>query len=273
MSADLITVGRVDAYEGELPSTYRLPALVVVPCTSTKADRPARVDELYKGGTFTLGLRAARMMGGGRTRVLSALHGLVHTHDELDPYDVTLGDDLAVDAAVVAGQLVGREGLAGSLEPVVIVSLLPRRYRLLLEAAVAHAQAELGLGPVEVIDGLAGCGGIGAQRGRLRQLADGELLLTYWRDVAARPPAVIVNRRAQRAAAAANDDGLAELAVLRGELEQLDAAIADTRAERDRLIGRLAEAGVAKTVLAEVAGVSRMTVHRATPATANGSSS
>jgi len=134
--------------------------LVVVPCGRAKLTRPAPAGELYVGGQHLLARQAADRLlvelQGVELMILSALHGLVALDRMLAPYDVTIVDDDAIGTFDLAAQLQDVDH---------IVALTPNGYtRLLLDAA---AVGRLGLPRTRVVPVLAGCRGIGDQRGRL----------------------------------------------------------------------------------------------------------
>jgi hypothetical protein len=86
--------------------------LVVVGCGAAKLDRRAPAAELYTGQHFRACLRTARaLVPDGRILILSARYGLVGLADELDPYDVTVGDP----GAVRYGELVAQAAERGEL--------------------------------------------------------------------------------------------------------------------------------------------------------------
>lgn len=144
--------------------------LVVVPCGRAKLDHAAPAGRLYVGGLHRLARQAAETIAagiGGRVVILSALHGLVDLAQELEPYDVTIGDADAIEPARLAAQL-------AELAPSRVVALTPNAYTAaLLAAADAHA--------VPLVAPLAGSRGLPEQRGRLAALRDGR------RDVDAPP--------------------------------------------------------------------------------------
>lgn len=140
--------------------------LVVVPCSGAKLDEPAPAGRLYLGPNHRLARQAAATVAastGARVVILSALHGLLDLDELVAPYDVTL-DSSPTPAQVerVADQL----RAAGATR---VTALTTNRYTTLLRAAAGRAG-------VELVAPLAGCRGIGEQRGRLARLRDGRPL-------------------------------------------------------------------------------------------------
>lgn len=131
--------------------------LLVVPCSGAKLDRPAPAGELYRGTLTTMGLAAARRIEHGHvnvtTSILSALHGLLDLEAVVEPYDLKMNEPGSITAEQLAGQLVE----AGVQR---VVAFTPNTYTAALEAACEVAG-------VELVAPLAGCRGIGEQRGRL----------------------------------------------------------------------------------------------------------
>lgn len=63
--------------------------IALIGCVKAKLDRPARAADLYVSPLF-LGRRAWAERRCDAWYVVSALHGLLHPDDVIDPYDVTL---------------------------------------------------------------------------------------------------------------------------------------------------------------------------------------
>ena len=78
----------------------------LVSCSSAKLDRAAPARELYTSTLFRLSLAYAEATC-ERVYVLSAMHGLVELHRELEPYDFTLRTRAGAEvwAIGVAGEL------------------------------------------------------------------------------------------------------------------------------------------------------------------------
>lgn len=139
--------------------------LVVVTCTGPKLDQPAPAGRLYTGASHKLPREAAAAIAertGARVAIVSALHGLLDLDQLVAPYEQQLGKPGAVEAATVAGQL----RAAGVRR---VVALTSNPYAALLAEAAR-------LAGVELVAPLAGCRGIGEQRGRLARLRDGRPL-------------------------------------------------------------------------------------------------
>jgi hypothetical protein len=135
--------------------------LVVIPCGGRKLPHEAPARELYAGPLFRSALRAGEQLvtrHGGEVVILSACHGLVGLERMLEPYDLTIGQDGAIDAARLCHRL-------AQYDRTPIVALLPSRYDRLLSEALGTPAAN----PLR-----AACG-IGEQRGILARIARGEL--------------------------------------------------------------------------------------------------
>lgn len=132
--------------------------LIVVPCSGAKvAARYAEAGQLYTGTLH----RAARMAADaldGHTVILSANYGLLELAQRVENYSVTFGEAGAVPVNWVADQL-------ARYAPARVVSLCPGRYT----AVLAEAAQAVG---VELVAPLAGAGGVGVMRGRLRAIRE-----------------------------------------------------------------------------------------------------
>lgn len=136
--------------------------LVVIPCGAGKLPHPAYARDLYTGPLFRSSLRAGERLverHRGTVAILSARHGLVELDRVVEPYDLTLGQPGAIDAASLRPQLARFDGGDD------VVALLPKRYDRLLADAVGTAPP----------NPLRGSRGIGEQRGILARIARGEL--------------------------------------------------------------------------------------------------
>lgn len=163
--------------------------LVVIPCTGSKLPEPAPARFLYTGATFPAALEAAHAIIGrtdGSVMILSALHGLVDPWQELAPYDVKMGDELAIDADTNGrpGILKLAEQLADELKAlasesdsgvVEIVLLLPKAYRAAFETALLVAHHGHSLPEYTVRNLYEGARGIGDQKSVCRRISAGEL--------------------------------------------------------------------------------------------------
>ena len=65
--------------------------LCLVSCVSEKQDRRAPAKELYISGLFKKSRKLVELKG-WNWFILSAEHGLVHPHEEIEPYDKTLNN-------------------------------------------------------------------------------------------------------------------------------------------------------------------------------------
>ena len=63
--------------------------LYLIACSATKLDHAAPARELYTGQAFRFAMAAA---ADGDALILSALHGLVHPSQVIEPYNVTLSE-------------------------------------------------------------------------------------------------------------------------------------------------------------------------------------
>lgn len=162
--------------------------LVVIPCTGAKRSEPGPwpARSLYTGSTFPAALHAGFVLAdpAGEVVILSALHGLLHPTDEISPYDVKMGDELAIDSAdgdgilKLAGQLAEElELLAGdsATGTVDVLLLLPNAYRKAFETALLVAGALRDLPPITVRNLYEGARGIGDQKSVCRRISTGEL--------------------------------------------------------------------------------------------------
>ena len=125
---------------------------VVIPCGAGKTDYPAPAAELYTGSMFTLALAAARnLVDDDHILVLSARHGLVSLDTVLAPYDVKMGDGLAVDPIDLTDDMLD---LGWHLADVDVYHLLPKTYAKTFEDACR----DLYVFPQEVYEATAGIG-------------------------------------------------------------------------------------------------------------------
>lgn len=83
--------------------------LVVIPCGGRKRTERSPAGELYTGPYFLACLRwALARTYRHRVLILSAKHGLVGLEEELDPYDVRMGDRGCVTEREVLAQASAR---------------------------------------------------------------------------------------------------------------------------------------------------------------------
>ncbi|SEM77737.1 DUF6884 domain-containing protein [Streptacidiphilus jiangxiensis] len=130
--------------------------IVIVGCGKAKQDRRVTAGMLYTGG-FHWACRYTGMEllhGGGRLYILSAAHGLLDLHTEIDPYDLTVGDPGSVSPDLVRAQALER-----GLEHAEVTVLAGSRYVDLARAAWPDLEAPL-----------AGARGIGEMQQRLGHL-------------------------------------------------------------------------------------------------------
>jgi hypothetical protein len=130
--------------------------IVIVGCGEKKLDRPAPAGKLYTGAYFSSCATTAAAIAPGRWYVLSARYGLVAPSRVLEPYDLTMWQPGAVDAAEVR-----RQAAALGLLDETVAALCGRRY--------ADVIADAWSGHGYVMRPLAGQG-IGQQRHVLAQL-------------------------------------------------------------------------------------------------------
>lgn len=147
--------------------------LFVVACGRSKADHPAPARDLYTGAHFTYVLdgveqeavRTQRALGVDvAVRILSARWGLLDPDTMLAPYDTTVGDEEAIPAVMLGGQLL-QLATNGTLE---VSAFLPRAYLRLLRWAADECG---GRAEVMVTDAYEWCRGIGEQRKVIADLA------------------------------------------------------------------------------------------------------
>lgn len=137
---------------------------IVVPCCGEKLPHRAPARELYVGQMFRHTLAAALVEardGAATVLVLSALHGLVRLDDELEPYDLRVGDAGSVEPAAVRAQAEAL-GVDWTCE---VYGFLPAAYLDLLDRALRPAD-------VYVQDVYEACRGIGEQRSANRHVRE-----------------------------------------------------------------------------------------------------
>lgn len=103
--------------------------LYLIACSATKLDHAAPARELYTGQAFRFAMAAA---ADGEVFILSALHGLVHPSQVIEPYNVTLSELPAAERAAWCARV------AEQLEP-----YAGRRVIVLAGANYAAACAQL----------------------------------------------------------------------------------------------------------------------------------
>lgn len=135
---------------------------VLVGCSAQKLDQAAPAQDLYRGDLF-LKARAYAEALGADWRILSALHGILHPTDLVEPYDVCL-DKMRVAEVQEWGHSIGCRlhiMLRGSARPITV--LAGQAYR---EPLFSSLQGRLYAG--QVVAPLAGLG-IGQQKAWLIQ--------------------------------------------------------------------------------------------------------
>ncbi len=97
----------------------KTPHPILIGCGARKLDHRSPAKDLYIGSLFQARRRYAEASG-GRWAILSALHGLVHPEQPLDPYDLGLAEltpqEMRAWVERVRSQM--RESLFASLGPV-----------------------------------------------------------------------------------------------------------------------------------------------------------
>lgn len=138
----------------------------VIPCGKDKLDHAAPASELYTGSAFRSCLAAAlHQVDGDRSKVLilSALHGLVTLDTVLEPYDVKMGDELALDKRDDGLALLEVQFLCHGLaeDDIDLYAMLPKAYFEALDTVARRWY--VWIAPV-----YEACGGIGDQRAVMR---------------------------------------------------------------------------------------------------------
>ncbi|ATL88776.1 DUF6884 domain-containing protein [Streptomyces malaysiensis] len=131
--------------------------VVVIPCSGPKLDHVAPAGQLYTGPLHTHARRTADALTahGGVVLVLSARHGLLPLHQEVEPYDHTWKDPGSVTVEELRAQ-----AAALGLTDADVVLLTPGQYTQRAAAVWPHART-----PLAHL-------GIGRQRGRLTALRE-----------------------------------------------------------------------------------------------------
>ncbi|MEV0471007.1 DUF6884 domain-containing protein [Streptomyces prunicolor] len=162
--AELTAADFMDAIRGRGPEMQddepqEPKRLVVIACGGKKSERPGKIpaDERYTGNYFTACLLAAEVMD-GPTMVLSAKYGLIPLSEEIENYDVKLGDKGSVRLGFVRQQV---ENLG--LEDAKVTVLGGERYVKAARQIWPDAEAPLK-------------GGIGQQLKQLAGMYEGEAL-------------------------------------------------------------------------------------------------
>jgi len=132
--------------------------LAIIPCGARKREGRHAARDLYVGSYFRAALRWAETSGADRVLILSAKHGLVGLDEQVDCYDLTLGEDGSVTAQQLEQQAYLR--LVRHTRPVQCVGGV--KYRTLIREVWPWATS-----PVE------GCTSMGAHLRVLSQLSKG----------------------------------------------------------------------------------------------------
>jgi cytoplasmic iron level regulating protein YaaA (DUF328/UPF0246 family) len=66
--------------------------IILISCVSKKLDRTAQAKDLYISPLFKKNLQYATSLNPDSIFILSAKYGLVHIHEEIEPYNVTLNN-------------------------------------------------------------------------------------------------------------------------------------------------------------------------------------
>ncbi|MFD3989708.1 DUF6884 domain-containing protein [Streptomyces californicus] len=134
--------------------------LVIIPCGSAKLDRKATAGELYIGPYHRSCRDAADALtaNGGTTLILSALHGFVTLDQEIEPYDLSMGQPGSVSVELLREQAQAL-GLADAQE-------------VILLGGAKYTEAALKVWPAAHTP-LAGLGSMGEHRRYLALLAEG----------------------------------------------------------------------------------------------------
>jgi hypothetical protein len=66
--------------------------VVLIQCSATKLDRPAKARDMYVSTLFKHSLTYAESLNPDKIYVLSGKYGLLHLDDYIEPYNVFIGD-------------------------------------------------------------------------------------------------------------------------------------------------------------------------------------
>lgn len=78
---------------------------VIIPCGFKKTKVRTKAQHLYQGPYFKMNLAwALSVVDGSRVFILSAKHGLLRLTDELDPYDLKMGQPGSIGAVEIKRQ-------------------------------------------------------------------------------------------------------------------------------------------------------------------------
>jgi hypothetical protein len=111
-----------------------MPDFVIIPCGAAKADRRSKAKDLYTSSNFALTLAAAKASDDDVTvLILSAKHGLLALDDEVDPYDIKMGD---IGCVTPVELMCSARFLPLMNSDAVITTMLPSAYNACLSAAL-----------------------------------------------------------------------------------------------------------------------------------------
>lgn len=134
------------------------PPLVIVGCGATKHPTRAPAGQMYLGGYHRACRRvAAQVTNPARTRILSALHGLLTLDAVIDPYDLRMGQP----GSTTVDQVRAQAASEGLLDAETVIVLAGSAYANVVKAVWPHAHTPL-----------AGVGGLGKQLAALAKMAD-----------------------------------------------------------------------------------------------------
>jgi hypothetical protein len=129
--------------------------IVIIPCGAKKLDHRTRAGSLYVGAYFRACKRAAFVLAPqSQILILSARYGLLGLDDEVEPYDLRMGQAGSVSIEVVRGQAEQR-----SLLDAEVIALGGRRYTDIACAVWPCCRTPL-----------AGLGGLGQHMHRLSEI-------------------------------------------------------------------------------------------------------
>lgn len=137
-----------------------LEPLVLVSCGGSKLDQPALAGAMYVGSYHRAARRAASALTSpDRIWIVSARYGLLRLTDEIEPYEMTLGDAGCVNS----GELRSQAARAHVLVAERVIVLAGQHYVALAGEVWPYLESPL-----------SGTRGIGEQMARLKALAAGD---------------------------------------------------------------------------------------------------
>jgi hypothetical protein len=121
--------------------------IVLISCVSRKLDRKAKAEELYISPLFCLSLNYARELSPDGIFILSAKHGLLPLHAEIEPYDETLHKMPAEKVREWGDRVFSQLQVIADVEKDRFIFLAGSRYRKHLVERLPRSEAPLaGLG-------------------------------------------------------------------------------------------------------------------------------